>query len=78
MVPGVLNPATKKVEVGEPFVHKAFISTIYADAPFRAKKLYLVAGFTALLVCAFCRLTGQRKGPGKGIMRYLGYAALST
>jgi hypothetical protein len=39
--------------------------------------LYFVAGFTALLVCAFCKLTGQRKGPNKGIMRYLGYAAES-
>lgn len=77
VVPGVLNPDTNKVELGQPFVHKAFISTIYADAPFRAKLLYLVAGFTALLVCAFCRLTGQRKGPGKGIMRYLGYAGPS-
>jgi hypothetical protein len=69
--------ADNKVKLGEPFTHRGYISTIYADAPFRAKMLYFVAGFTVLLVCAFCKLTGQRKGPNKGIMRYLGYAAES-
>jgi hypothetical protein len=78
VVPAVVDPVTGKVKAGEPFVHRPFISTIYADAPFRAKLLFLVGGFTALLVCAFCRLTGCRKGPGKGTMCYLGYACAST
>lgn len=74
VVPAEVDPTTNQVRLGEAFTHRAFISTIYADAPFRAKLLYLVGGFTALLVCVFCRLAGQRKGPGKGTMRYLGYA----
>lgn len=78
VVPAVVDPSTNKVKSGQAFVHRAFISTIYADAPFRAKILFLVGGFTGLLVCVFCRLTGSRKGPGKGTMRYLGYDSAST
>ena len=68
MRPGIVG-ADNKVKLGEPFTHRGYISTIYADAPFRAKMLYFVAGFTALLVCAFCKISGQRKGPNKGILR---------
>jgi hypothetical protein len=76
VVPGVLQDG--RVTTGQSFVHKAFISTIFADAPFRATMLYFVGCFVAVLACAFCRLTGERKGPGSGVMRYLGYARPSA
>ena len=69
MVPGRLDSSGRVVK-GDAFVHKGFLSGLYADAPARAKVLYTICSFIAYLACAYCRLTATRKG---GVNRYLGY-----
>lgn len=70
MRPGQLGP-DGTLTFGAPFQLKGFIAGIYADAPARAKLLYFVASFTAVLACVWCRLTGVRKG---STTRYTAYA----
>jgi hypothetical protein len=71
----VFDPATKRVALCPPLTHKGFVSTLFADSPFRANLLYTVAGFVGYVACAFCKIRGVRKGPGeRGTMRYTGYA----
>ena len=69
MVPGRLDSSGRVVK-GDAFVHKGFLSGLYADAPARSKVLYMIGSFIAYLACAYCRLTATRKG---GVNRYLGY-----
>ena len=60
MVPGRLDSSGRVVK-GDAFVHKGFLSGLYADAPARAKVLYTICSFIAYLACAYCRLTATRK-----------------
>lgn len=59
-----------RVVPAEVIFHRGFIAGLYADAPMRAKLLYFVGGFTAFLVCVYCRLCGVTRGNTR---RYIGY-----
>jgi hypothetical protein len=58
--------------VGEAFNHTIFLSSVYADSPFRAMLMNTVKSFTAFMACCFCWRCGTRV---EGVVRYLGYAA---
>jgi hypothetical protein len=59
------------LEPGDEFVHRAFLTAVFADSPFMAKFRNSIGSFTSYLACYFCYRTGV---PVDGVMRYVGYA----